>query len=59
MWSTVAASECKQKSALKSISKTETTVLPVRLNVAMRSREAKNDFVTSGQSDCVTVGAVC
>lgn len=39
VWNTVAASECKQKSALKCISKTETTVLPVRLNVAMRSRE--------------------
>lgn len=54
MWSTVAASECKQKSALKRIS----FACETECGDGFKG-EAKNDSETSGHSDCVTVGAVC
>lgn len=39
VWSTMGAWDCKQESALKYISNIETTVFPVRLNVALRPKE--------------------
>lgn len=59
VWSTVGASDCKQKSALKFISNIETTAFLVRLNVVQRPREKPRRTLTPGHSDCVNVGAVC